>query len=78
MMNSWSYEDPSTQYMVEGMRSTKCSTNFVVVIKMLQDTKVANLLVFVSRKKSPEKLHKIPGSLTTPFRKMNPFLGVSK
>ena len=78
MMNSWSYEDASMQYMVEGMRSTKCSKNLVVAIKMLQDTKVANLLVFVSRKKSPEKLHKIPGSLTTPFRKMNPFLGVSK
>lgn len=61
--------------MVEAMRF---STNFIVAIKMLQDTNVANLLVFVSSKKSPKKLLKILGSLTILFRKMNPFLGVSK
>lgn len=74
-MNSWPYEDPSTQYMVEGMRF---STNFLVSIKILQDTHVANLVVFCARENVARKVVKILGSLTIPFRKMNPFLGMSK
>ena len=55
MMNSWSYEDPSTQYVVERMRF---STNLLVAvaIKILQNTHVANLVVFCVRKKVARKV----------------------
>ena len=73
-MTSWPYEDQSTQYMVEGMRFR---TNFLVSIKYYKTCTLQICLFFV-REKTPEKLLKILGSLTIPFRKMNPFLGVSK
>ena len=52
-MNSWSYEDPSTQYVVERMRF---STNLLVAIKILQNTNVANLVVFCVREKVARKV----------------------